>query len=718
MIIILLIILILVALLPWNKNTIFSLALSRVSSIAIIFSSFLAMNILFLDRLSSGVSIYSGFFSASSINQTFLILLLLTGGIILAVLSSNRYLSFNQNTIIYAPSHPYFNNYGVVILFNLVGASLLITVNDILSFYIAIETQSFSLYLLSALKNDSVNSAKAGLKYFLIGSLASTIILLGLALLYYATGLTNFDSLATYLNITDFFSAGAYGGGIVNHSPYFNEMHFWNFADFNPYSTVIFLSFTLILSGLFIKVGAAPFHQWAPDVYSLVPTAVTTWLVILPKISIFILIFQLLELILNTGNANSFGNLATEVYNFFENEGLNLTFQNYPNFLSHLEDIATFNFLNKLFELYNEATFFYPHYAQLELTNLYNSPISSENSFSKYENSVSSVWNNFNSFYNNSLTYTINIATLGSISIKNFLILISIFSLIIGSIGGLVQTQIKRLLAFSSINNLGFIILALAINNKVGLESFLFYLTQYTITNLNIFFIIIGFGYMAYSLPFNMNNSKTGKIYTSYQENSTLVSDINFINQLKGLLMSNPILTLSLIVSLFSFVGVPPLVGFFAKQQVLLSAISLGLIFIAIIAINTSVVSAVYYLALIKNTLLKEIVLFNNTNNNSQSYKSVEEHGKELLFSSNLNKNFNQAQNNSNLTKEVLTVESAVNNNINLQIQPINNNFNLKFSFFHSYTISLLTLSILFFMLKANICFNIFSLLTSFLFIL
>jgi NADH-ubiquinone oxidoreductase chain 2 len=97
---------------------------------------------------------------------------------------------------------------------------------DTMMLYIAIELQSFSLYLLSTLKNDSVNSAQAGLRYFLIGSLASTFILLGIALLYYATGLTNFESLYLYLNITDFYSSGGFEGGLSNNSPYIESMDF------------------------------------------------------------------------------------------------------------------------------------------------------------------------------------------------------------------------------------------------------------------------------------------------------------------------------------------------------------------------------------------------------------------------------------------------------------------------------------------------------------
>jgi NADH-ubiquinone oxidoreductase chain 2 len=82
--------------------------------------------------------------------------------------------------------------------------------NDFLTLYVTIELQSFSLYILSTLNKDSINSASAGLKYFLIGSLASAFILLGIAFIYLLTGLTNFESLYVFLNITDFISSSVF----------------------------------------------------------------------------------------------------------------------------------------------------------------------------------------------------------------------------------------------------------------------------------------------------------------------------------------------------------------------------------------------------------------------------------------------------------------------------------------------------------------------------
>jgi NADH-ubiquinone oxidoreductase chain 2 len=77
-------------------------------------------------------------------------------------------------------------------------------------------------------------------------------------------------------------------------------------------------------------------------------------------------------------------------------------------------------------------------------------------------------------------------------------------------------------------------------------------------------------------------------------------SPIQLVNQLKGYFFINPVLSLSLTITIFSFVGIPPLVGFFAKQMVLSAALDSGLVFLALVAILTSVIGGIYYLTIIK----------------------------------------------------------------------------------------------------------------------
>jgi len=178
------------------------------------------------------------------------------------------------------------------------------------------------------------------------------------------------------------------------------------------------------------------------------------------------------------------------------------------------------------------------------------------------------------------------------------LLVSSLLSLIIGTIVGLTQFRIKRLFAYSTISHLGFILLALAINSIESIQAFIFYLIQYSLSNLNAFILLISIGY---SLYYYINENK------EYQELSDKNnSPIQLISQIKGFFHINPILSLSFAITIFSFVGIPPLIGFFAKQMVLSAALDSGYVFLTLIAILTSVISAVYYLNIIKQVFFDE----------------------------------------------------------------------------------------------------------------
>lgn len=178
------------------------------------------------------------------------------------------------------------------------------------------------------------------------------------------------------------------------------------------------------------------------------------------------------------------------------------------------------------------------------------------------------------------------------------LLVSSLLSLIIGTIVGLTQFRIKRLFAYSTISHLGFILLALTINSIESIQAFIFYLIQYSLSNLNAFILLISIGF---SLYYYVNNNK------EYQELSDKNnSPIQLISQIKGFFYINPILSLSFAITIFSFVGIPPLIGFFAKQMVLSAALDNGYVFLTLVAILTSVISAVYYLNIIKQIFFDE----------------------------------------------------------------------------------------------------------------
>ena len=172
------------------------------------------------------------------------------------------------------------------------------------------------------------------------------------------------------------------------------------------------------------------------------------------------------------------------------------------------------------------------------------------------------------------------------------LLVSSLLSLIIGTVVGLTQFRIKRLFAYSTISHVGFILLALSINSIESIQAFIFYLMQYSISNLNAFIILISIGF---SLYFYINDSDEFKQLADKNN-----SPIQLISQMKGYFYINPVLSLSLAVTIFSFVGIPPLIGFFAKQMVLSAALDSGYVFLALVAILTSLISAVYYLNIIK----------------------------------------------------------------------------------------------------------------------
>jgi NADH-ubiquinone oxidoreductase chain 2 len=135
-------------------------------------------------------------------------------------------------------------------------------------------------------------------------------------------------------------------------------------------------------------------------------------------------------------------------------------------------------------------------------------------------------------------------------------------------------------------------LLALSINKIESLQAFLFYLIQYSISNLNAFIILISIGYYYYYFI----NTDIKNIKLKDKDNSP----IQLISQIKGHFYINPLLAISLSLTIFSFIGIPPLIGFFGKQMVLSAALDNGYIFLTIVAILTSVIGAVYYLGIIK----------------------------------------------------------------------------------------------------------------------
>jgi NADH-ubiquinone oxidoreductase chain 2 len=135
-------------------------------------------------------------------------------------------------------------------------------------------------------------------------------------------------------------------------------------------------------------------------------------------------------------------------------------------------------------------------------------------------------------------------------------------------------------------------LLAMTINSVESIQAFIFYLVQYSLSNLNAFILLVAIGYSLYA--YNDKNINHNNLIDRKN------SPIQLISQLKGYFYINSILALSLAITLFSFAGIPPLMGFFAKQMVFSAALQEGFVFLTLVGVFTSVISAVYYLFIVK----------------------------------------------------------------------------------------------------------------------
>lgn len=233
------------------------------------------------------------------------------------------------------------------------------------------------------------------------------------------------------------------------------------------------------------------------------------------------------------------------------------------------------------------------------------------------------------SFLSNLLgSISLSNSSLQFLPLTNLLLLSSLLSLIIGSIVGLAQIKIKRLLAYSTISHVGFLLLSLSVLSNSSIEAFIFYIIQYTITNLNIFLIVLAYSYIYRTRVTRVTrNTRVAEQSGSFDTTPTPapsegefkinIHDMENISSFKGLFYKNPLLSISFSISLFSLAGVPPLIGFFAKQQVIYSSNSAGYFFLSLVAILVSVISASYYLKIIKIIHSKSKVDINNKNKNS-----------------------------------------------------------------------------------------------------
>jgi NADH-quinone oxidoreductase subunit N len=135
--------------------------------------------------------------------------------------------------------------YMILILSSTIGMFVMVSANDLIGLYLGIELQSLSLYVLSSLDRNSLNSSESGVKYFVLGALSSGLFLYGCSLIYGFTGSTNYLMISENLSVENI--------GII-------------------------FGLVFVIVGLAFKISAVPFHMWTPDVYQGSPTSVTAFL--------------------------------------------------------------------------------------------------------------------------------------------------------------------------------------------------------------------------------------------------------------------------------------------------------------------------------------------------------------------------------------------------------------------------------------------------------
>lgn len=232
--------------------------INRLGTLIIMFTLIIYLNSINIIGLTPGITLFNNWFSLTGYNIPLTILILILSVILLI---------YSTSTHRYDLKSPY---YYLIILANIIGLLLFPLVNDLIALYIVVELQSYSLYLLTGLHNRSYNASRASLLYFLMGGIASTIILLASYFIYSLTGSTNLS------DISIFYSTAPSTGSWLSYA-----------APNNAYDY-----FDILLFALLFKMGMAPLHRWSIAVYNYAPTYITAYISVVAKISIASWIFS------------------------------------------------------------------------------------------------------------------------------------------------------------------------------------------------------------------------------------------------------------------------------------------------------------------------------------------------------------------------------------------------------------------------------------------
>ncbi|WP_137719162.1 NADH-quinone oxidoreductase subunit NuoN [Methylobacillus flagellatus] len=319
-----------------------------------------------------------------------------------------------------------------LVLFSLAGMMVMASGQHFLTLYIGLELLSLSLYALVALDRDNVRATEAAMKYFVLGALASGMLLYGMSMLYGATG---------SLHISEVSSRLMNGG---------------------DHHAVMVLGLVFVVAGMAFKLGAVPFQMWIPDVYEGAPTVVTLLIGSVTKLAAFAFVIRLL-----------------------------------------IQGLAVL-----------------------------------------------------------------------AVDWQNMLVIMAVLSIAIGNITAIVQTNLKRMLAYSTISHIGFLLFGFMSVSGNGLASAFFYIASYTIMSLAAFGVILLLSRQGF--------------------------EADTLDDLKGLNQRSPWYAFLMMITMFSMAGIPPTLGFYAKFTVLQAALQAGYLWVVVFAVLMAAIGAYYYLRIVK----------------------------------------------------------------------------------------------------------------------
>ena len=389
------------------------------TQLALIITGWLAF-----DLIGESAIIFSGTFVLDTMGSTFKVFIM--GFAIIALVYTRNYLKAHELLR---------NEYFILALMSILGMMVMVSGHSLLTLYMGLEIMSLSLYALIASARDRAVAIEAALKYFVLGAIASGLLLYGMSMIYGITGSLDIAQISNFARASTLAS-----------------------------QQTLILNFGLVflVIGVAFKLGAVPFHMWVPDVYQGSPTSVTMFLSTVPKIAAIALLIRLL--------------------------------------IDGLGDLQ--------------------HY-----------------------------W-------------------------SDLLMIIAVLSIALGSLVALMQSNIKRMLAYSTISHIGFVLLGFVTGVGEGYGAFVFFVLVYILMSLAAFGSII---------VLNKNGFEADQI-SDYQ----------------GLSKHSPWFALIILVVMLSMAGVPPFIGFYSKLFILQQVIAEGYVILAVIAVVFAVISAYYYLQIIK----------------------------------------------------------------------------------------------------------------------